>query len=117
MPRQSIVDEIVNMASEWADQNQIDGRRTISLRTRLRSGLEKMGFASSDKPITKEDKKRELLIILKKGKPKSLRKTAALLGYKSHDTVLGLVKELEQEGLVSNKTGKWSDWKVNETEN
>jgi 16S rRNA U516 pseudouridylate synthase RsuA-like enzyme len=105
------------MASEWADLNQIDGRRTVSLRTHLRTNLEQMGFVSGDKPVTKEDKKRELLIILRSGKPRSLRKTAKALGYKSHETVLYLLRELMQEGFVSNKTGKWSDWTVNEVEN
>ena len=107
MGRSSLVDEIVTMASEWADQNQIDGRRTISLRTHLRKNLEKMGFVSGDKPITKEEKKNELLILLRKNKTKSLRGLAKALGYKSHETVYKLLLELEQEGLVKRELKRW----------
>jgi hypothetical protein len=107
MGRSSLVDEIVNAATDWADQNQIDGRRTISLRTHLRKNLEKMGFVSGDKPITKEQKKNELLILLRKNKTKSLRALAKALGYKSHDTVHKLLLELEQEGLVKREMKGW----------
>lgn len=64
MPNKSLADVIVDIATEWADQNQIDGWRTIHLRRHLRTSLEALGFASVDK-LGKGDKKRELVAVLK----------------------------------------------------
>lgn len=112
MARSSLVDEIVNAATEWADQNQIDGRRTISLRTHLRKKLEKMGFSSGDISATKEQNKKELLILLEKGRIRTIRGLSKAMGYKSPVSALNLLKELEQEGFVKNETRKWNGWRV-----
>jgi predicted transcriptional regulator len=108
----TLIETILEAATEWADQNQIDGRRTISLRRHLRHSLEDLGLVSDDSSkVTREGKKIEILTLIKGTKIKTLQQIAKALGYKSPGTVHKLLKELEQEGLVKNEKTRLGRWK------
>lgn len=112
--RKPLIEIVIDAATEWADQNNVDGKKTIDLRKHLRNELEKAGLSSKVK-LSKDEEKQEIIALIKVKPKVTIREMAKHLGYKGCGQVGYLMSDLKQEKKVSYSVNE--GWSVNETEN
>lgn len=107
--------EIQQTAANWAKTRGVPKEHEFDLLADLNETLERLGVSFKPGRITREQRKEQIINMIKTGVSNSGRKIAKLMGYQSNRFVVILLNELQVEGRVSYSQEK--GWTLNETEN